>query len=241
MPRLYSVAAAVALASIFAAPALADTALLPSIPVVTGEASVSVAPDLAEARWRRHQRRKDRSRGDRRHQQGDGRGHIGTQSQGRCRDADIRTSRLSLMPQKQRTRPIRRGQATITSYRASNRVSVPRARRGQGRRHHRHADRGRRQRHRRHQLHGIEGVLTLLDDVRPKAIADARRKAEIYAKAAGVGVGEPAQPSAREGVAHAGVSRQDGRAAWPLGAPVAQGEETLSVTVSVSWAIKAAQ
>ena len=27
-------------------------------------------------------------------------------------------------------------------------------------------------------------------------------------------------------------------AAWPPAAPVAQGEETLSVTVSVSWAIK---
>ena len=31
----------------------------------------------------------------------------------------------------------------------------------------------------------------LLDDAREKAIADARRKAEIYAKAAGVTLGEP--------------------------------------------------
>ena len=76
-----------------------------------------------------------------------------------------------------------------------------------------------------------------LDEARAKAIADARRKAEIYAKAAGVTLGEPISIS-EEG---APVPLHRGKMAAPMaaGAPVAQGEETLSVTVSVTWAIKA--
>ena len=50
-----------------------------------------------------------------------------------------------------------------------------------------------------------------LDEAREKAIADARRKAEIYAKAAGVTLGEPHQHF-RGRRAHAGISRQDGSA-----------------------------
>ena len=51
----------------------------------------------------------------------------------------------------------------------------------------------------------------LLDEAREKAIADARRKAEIYAKAAGVTLGEPLSIS-EEGAPGAGVPQQDGRA-----------------------------
>ena len=76
-----------------------------------------------------------------------------------------------------------------------------------------------------------------LDEAREKAIADARRKAEIYAKAAGVTLGEPISIS-EEG-APAPLFRGKMAAPMAAGAPVAQGEETLSVTVSVSWAIKA--
>ena len=76
-----------------------------------------------------------------------------------------------------------------------------------------------------------------LDEAREKAIADARRKAEIYAKAAGVTLGEPISIS-EEG-APTPVFRGKMAAPMAAGAQVAQGEETLSVTVSVSWAIKA--
>jgi len=78
-----------------------------------------------------------------------------------------------------------------------------------------------------------------LDEAREKAIADARRKAEIYAKAAGVTLGEPISIS-EEG---APTPLFRGKMAAPMaaGAPVAQGEETLSVMVHVSWAIKATQ
>ncbi len=59
-------------------------------------------------------------------------------------------------------------------------------------------------------------------------MADARRKAEIYARAAGVTLGAPLSPATYRRMA-------TGLAA---AAPVAVGEETLSVNVSVSWAIK---
>ena len=81
----------------------------------------------------------------------------------------------------------------------------------------------------------------LLDEAREKAVADARRKAEIYAKAAGVTLGEPLSIS-EEGAPAPVMYRS--RMAAPMARqppPVAPGEETLSVTVNVSWAIKAAQ
>jgi hypothetical protein len=78
----------------------------------------------------------------------------------------------------------------------------------------------------------------LLDDARTQAVADARRKAEIYAKAAGVTLGAPLSIS-EEGSPGPMPFRK--MAAAPMAiTPVAQGEETLSVTVSVSWAIKPA-
>ena len=76
-----------------------------------------------------------------------------------------------------------------------------------------------------------------LDEAREKAVADARRKAEIFAKAAGVTLGEPLSIS-EEG-APAPMFRGKMAAPMAAGAPVAQGEETLSVSVNVSWAIKA--
>ena len=77
----------------------------------------------------------------------------------------------------------------------------------------------------------------LLDDAREQAIADARRKAQIYAKAAGVTLGEPLAIS-EEGSATPMFRGKVAGGMAASAAPVAQGEETLSVTVSVSWAIK---
>ena len=71
-----------------------------------------------------------------------------------------------------------------------------------------------------------------------KAIADARRKAEIYAKAAGVTLGAPLSISEEGAPSRSPFRRMAGGMA--AAAPVAQGEETLSVTVGVSWAIKPA-
>src|SRR6476661_335839 len=77
----------------------------------------------------------------------------------------------------------------------------------------------------------------LLDEAREQAISDARRKAQIYARAAGVTLGEPLAIS--EQSSPSPIFR--GKVATGMvaaTAPVAQGEETLSVTVNVSWAIK---
>jgi uncharacterized protein YggE len=152
-------------------------------------------------------------------------------------EKDYQTSRLSLQPQfatpsKVSDRP------GIVSFRASNRVTV-KVRDvakvanvidvlvGAG----------------ANEIGGINFTVTqaskVLDEAREKAIADARRKAEIYAKAAGVTLGEPISIS-EEG---APTPMFRGKMAAPMaaGAPVAQGEETLSVTVGVTWAIKASQ
>ena len=152
-------------------------------------------------------------------------------------EKDYQTSRLSLQPQFAPSKVAERAPG-IVSFRASNRVTV-RIRDvskvanvidvlvGAG----------------ANDIGGINFTVTQaskhLDEAREKAIADARRKAEIYAKAAGVTLGEPLSIS-EEG---APVPMYRGKMAAPMaaGAPVAQGEETLAVTVSVSWAIKPAQ
>ena len=151
-------------------------------------------------------------------------------------EKDFQTSRLSLQPQYRAEPP---GPSPIVGYRASNRVTI-RVRDvtkvasmidvlvGAG----------------ANEIGGINFMVSqaskLLDDAREKAIADARRKAEIYARAAGVTLGEPLAIS-EEGSSGPDVPWQDGGGPMAAAAPVAQGEETLSVTVNVSWAIKAAQ
>ena len=77
----------------------------------------------------------------------------------------------------------------------------------------------------------------LLDEAREQAIADARRKAQIYARAAGVTLGEPIAIS-EEGSATPVFRGKVAGGIAASAAPIAQGEETLSVTVNVSWAIK---
>ena len=78
----------------------------------------------------------------------------------------------------------------------------------------------------------------LLDDARTQAVADARRKAEIYAKAAGVTLGAPLVISEEGSPGPMPFRKMMGGMA--AATPVAQGEETLQVTVNVSWAIKPA-
>jgi uncharacterized protein YggE len=147
---------------------------------------------------------------------------------------DIQTSRLSLQPQ---SAPNRSGPSAIVGYRASNRVTI-RVRDvtkvanvidtlvAAG----------------ANDIGGISFMVSqaskLLDEAREQAVADARRKAEIYAKAAGVTLGAPLSISEEGPPGAMPFRRMAGMAA---AAPVAQGEETLHVTVGVSWAIKPAQ
>jgi uncharacterized protein len=222
------------IAVLLAAPALAQTAAdFPPAISVTGEAQISVPPDIAfvdagvatDARTAREASEANNN----------AMAKVFAALKAANVDArDIQTSRLSLQPQ---YAPNRTGPSPVVGYRASNRVTV-----------------------RIHDVSKVAGVIDtlvgagandignvtfevsqaskLLDDAREKAIADARRKAEIYARAAGVTLGAPLSIS-EGGEAPRPMFRA--KAAAPMAAaptPIAQGEETLSISVSVTWAIK---
>jgi hypothetical protein len=226
----YTSLAAAAAALLLATPALAQI-VPPAAISVTGEATVSVPPDQAhidggvttEAKTAREAADANNA----------AMGKVLLALKGANIDEkDYQTSRLSLQPQ---YAPNRTGPSPVVGYRASNRVTI-RLRDvtrvanvidtlvGAG----------------ANDIGGISFTVTqaskLLDDAREQAIADARRKAQIYAKAAGVTLGEPLSISEESSPGPVPYRRM----ATPMAAtaPVAQGEETLSVRVSVSWAIK---
>ena len=230
--RCASLLAACAL--LLSAPALAETNIPPAI-TVTGDASISVPPDLASVdAGVASDAKTAREASD---ANNNAMAKVLAALKAANIDAkDIQTSQLSLLPQ---YAPNRSGPSAVVGYRASNRVSV-----------------------RIRDVTKAAGVIDtlvgagandignisfevsqaskLLDEAREKAVADARRKAEIYAKAAGVALGPPLN------ISEAGAPQPlfRARVAAPMAAaptPIAQGEETLSVSVSVSWAIKQGQ
>jgi uncharacterized protein YggE len=228
-------ALAVVTATWLAAPALAQTMPPPAISV-TGEANVSVAPDQAQIDGGVTSDAKTAREASDANNAAMGKVLLALKGAG-IEEKDYQTSRLSLQPQFATPSKVTE-RAGIVSFRASNRITV-RIRDvtkvanvidvlvGAG----------------ANDIGGINFMVTQaskhLDEAREKAIADARRKAEIYAKAAGVTLGEPISIS-EEG-APSPVFRGKMAAPMAAGAAVAQGEETLSVTVSVSWAIKGNQ
>jgi uncharacterized protein len=220
--------------TLLAAPALAQT--MPPAISVTGEATMSVAPDQAQIEGGVTSEGKTAREASEASNAAMGKVLLALKGAG-IDEKDYQTSRLSLQPQFATPSKVTE-RAGIVSFRASNRVTVKirdvtkvanviDVLVGAG----------------ANEIGGINFTVTQaskhLDEAREKAIADARRKAEIYAKAAGVTLGEPISIS-EEG---APVPVFRGKIAAPMaaGAPVAPGEETLSVTVSVSWAIKGNQ
>ena len=227
-------AAAIAGGVLFAAPALAQTA--PSMISVTGEASLSVAPDLAQIDAGVTAEAKTAREASETNNAAMGKVLLALKAAG-IDDKDIQTSRLSLQPESAPNRAGPPGPPSIVGYRASNRVTV------------RLRDvtkvaatidmlvaAG------ANEIGGINFTVSnaskLLDDAREQAMADARRKAEIYAKAAGVTLGAPLSIS--EGGSPGPMPFRRMAAGMAAPTPVAQGEETLEITVSVSWAIKPA-
>jgi uncharacterized protein YggE len=216
-----------------AAPALAQTMPPPAISV-TGEATVSVAPDQAQIDGGVTSDAKTAREASDANNAAMGKVLLALKGAG-IDEKDYQTSRLSLQPQfAANYKPSERASG-IVSFRASNRVTV-RIRDvtkvanvidvlvGAG----------------ANEIGGINFVVSqaskLLDEARERAVADARRKAEIYAKAAGVTLGAPLSISEEGNSAPVPYRRM--AAGMAVSAPVAQGEETLAVTVSVSWAIK---
>ena len=227
-----ALAAAIIAGMLLAAPALAQTQTMPPAVIsVTGEATVSAAPDLAQIDGGVTSEAKTAREASDANNAAMGKVLLALKGAG-IEEKDFQTSRLSLQPQ---SAPNRTGPNAIVGYRASNRVTI------------RLRDvtkvasvidtlvaAG------ANDIGGINFMVSqaskLLDEAREQAIADARRKAEIYAKAAGVTLGAPLSIS-EEGNA-APVPYRKMAAGMAASAPVAQGEETLQVTVSVSWAIK---
>ena len=226
--------AAMVAALLIAAPAFAETTL-PAMISVTGEATISVPPDLAQVDGGVTSEAKTAREASEANNAAMGKVLLALKGAG-IDEKDFQTSRLSLQPQSAPNRTS--GPPVIVGYRASNRVTI-RLRDvtklanvidtlvGAG----------------ANDISGINFMVSqaskLLDDAREQAIADARRKAEIYAKAAGVTLGAPI--SITEGGSPAPIQFRKLAAPMAAAAPVAQGEETIGVTVSVSWAIKPAQ
>ncbi len=221
---------------LLAAPALAQSDF-PSAISVTGQGTLSVRPDLAQVDAGVASDAKTAREASEANNVAMAKVLTALKGAG-IEDKDYQTSRLSLQPE---YAPNRTGPSPIVGYRASNRVTI-----------------------KVHDVAKIASVIDtlvtagandigninftvtqaskLLDEAREKAVADARRKAEIYAKAAGVTLGAPLSIS-EEG-APAPLFRAKTLAMAPMetsAPPIAQGEETLSVTVSVTWAIKVAQ
>jgi len=230
MKHRTALAAAALASALLTAPALAQV-IPPAAISVTGEATVSVPPDLAEIDGGVTSEAKTAREASEANNTAMGKVLQALKGAG-IEEKDVQTSRLSLQPQ---SAPNRSGPSAIAGYRASNRVTV-RVRDvtkvanvidtlvGAG----------------ANEIGGINFVVSqaskLLDEARERAVADARRKAEIYAKAAGVTLGAPLSISEEGNSAPVPYRRM--AAGMAASAPVAQGEETLAVTVSVSWAIK---
>jgi uncharacterized protein YggE len=227
--------ALIAAATLLTAPARAETAL-PAAISVTGEATISVTPDLAQIDGGVTSEAKTAREASEANNAAMGKVLLALKGAG-IAEKDTQTSRLSLQPQSAPNRVS--GPAVIIGYRASNRVTVRLrdvakvagvidAMVGAG----------------ANDIGGISFMVSnaskLLDEAREQAVADARRKAEIYAKAAGVTLGAPLSIS-EDGNAAPVPYRKMAVGMAASATPVAQGEETLQVTVSVTWAIKQAQ
>ena len=77
-----------------------------------------------------------------------------------------------------------------------------------------------------------------LDQAREAAIADARRKAEVYARAAGIRLGQVEWITEQSGFGPAVPFRAQGASAARAAAvPIATGDDTLAITVTVGFAI----
>ncbi|WP_374991497.1 SIMPL domain-containing protein [Bradyrhizobium sp. LHD-71] len=198
---------------------------------VSGEAQVSVAPDLAQVDGGVTTEAKTAREASEANNRAMAALLPALKSAG-VAEADIQTSRLSLFPQSTQARP--NGPMQITGYRASNRVTV-------------------RIRDMAKVASTIDALVTAganeigginfmvskeskaLDEARVRALEDAHRKAEIYAKAANVRLGTPVRIS-EEG--H-GAPPVPMRATFKADAatPISPGEEILRVSVNVSYEI----
>ncbi len=226
---------AAALAGSALAGSMAHAQTVPPAITVSGEATIAVAPDRAEIDGGVTTEAKTAREAAEANNKAMAAVLAALKTSG-IAEKDIQTSRLSLQPQSTANRNNPNGPVQITGYRASNRVmltlrDVTKVATaidtlvGAG----------------ANEISGISFSVSqaskLLDDVRKEAIADAQRKAEIYAKAANVSLGAPISIS-EEGTPGPVPMYARKMAASADSTPIAPGAETLRISVSVSYAIK---
>lgn len=221
--------AAAALLAFAALPALSQSALPPPQITVTGEGRVDARPDMASI-------------------------SIGVTTQARTAaeamaqnsaqlalvlenlrgagiaDADLQTSNLSLNPNWTQSSA---GQAEINGYVASNQLSVRvRALDRLGQVLDAAVKDG------ANTLNGISFGLAdpepALNEARKRAVADARARADLLTQAAGVGLGAVLSITEGGGMGAQPMFRME-RAAMGDSVPVAEGEVTMSATVTLVW------
>jgi uncharacterized protein len=206
--------------------ALAPARAVEKLVTVTGEATVAIAPDAAVIRIGVTSQDKTAREAS------DANAKQMTTVLAAIKDTgiaerDIQTSRLSLQPQYD---PNKGGNARLTGFQANNQVTVRI----------RDIDKLATVLDRAivsgaNEMSGIEFVVSeqskMLDQARDDAIADARRKAELYAKAAGAKLGNVVSIS-EEGSAPQPRPMQAMRAG---AVPIAPGEQTLKSIVTVSY------
>jgi uncharacterized protein len=205
----------------------------PSISIA-GEATISVAPDRAEIEAGVTTQGKTAKQASEANNKAMSDVLLALKGAG-IDQKDLQTSQLSLQPQFENRNS--GTQQQIVGYRATNRVTVTLrdvglvantvdALVGAG-------------------ANDIDGVSfsvsqtsKLLDDARTKSMADARRKAEIYAEAAGMTLGLPLSIT-EEGAAPPVIYRKMAmRAAATAPTPISPGQETLRVGVNVTYELK---
>jgi hypothetical protein len=228
--RVRTLIAAIALA-VTASSAFGQTT--PPTISVNGEATISVPPDIAQIDSGVTTEAKTAREASEANNKAMGIVLLALKNAG-IAEKDFQTSRLSLSPQ---SAPGRNANAPfqIVGYRASNRITVTirditkvadtiDILVGSG----------------ANEISGISFMVSkaskLLDEARSEAITDAKRKAEIYAQAANVTVGAPISIS--EEATPGPIPYRKMAAGMAASTPVAQGEETLRVTVSVSYELK---
>jgi uncharacterized protein YggE len=209
-----------------AALALVPAQAAEKLVTVTGEATVAVAPDTAMIRLGVSTQEKTAREASEANAKQMTAVLAAIKDTG-VADRDIQTSRLSLQPQYD---PNKSGTARLTGFQASNQVTVRI----------RDIDKlptvlDRAITAGANEMSGIEFVVSeqskLLDQARDDAIADARRKAELYAKAAGAKLGRVVSIT-EEGSAPPPRPIQAMRAG---AVPIAPGEQTLKAIVTVSY------
>jgi uncharacterized protein YggE len=194
---------------------------------VTGEATLAVAPDIAVMRVGVNSTAKTaREAGDANSKQMTA--VLAAIKEAGIADRDVQTSRLSLQPQYDASRP---GTSKLVGFQANNQVTINIRDIGKlpavidqaiaaG----------------ANEMSGLEFVVSqqskLLDQARDEAIADARRKADLYAKAAGAKLGAVVSIN-EEGLSPQQRPMQAMRGG--AGVPIAPGEQTLHAVVTVSY------